>query len=157
MTTTLLAAIVMIVAIGMLVVGISSGKIAPSAGSSIKARNKPMLSPWERRILPKLVATAPQGSHVCPQVRLAEIIAHDRKDDPRLFGKIAQKSVDFVICDISTGKPLLVIELNDKSHDRPDRAERDRFVSELLKAASIPLLVMRPNDPAPNLGAVLRI
>ncbi len=35
---------------------------------------------------------------------------------------------------------VLAIELDDRSHQRPDRVERDRFLNQALSAAGLPLL-----------------
>ena len=37
-------------------------------------------------------------------------------------------------------QPALAIELDDSSHQRKDRAERDAFVDQVFKAAELPLL-----------------
>jgi hypothetical protein len=49
---------------------------------------------------------------------------------------------DFCIVDQSTTEPLLLIELNDASHRRADRAERDRKVAEICAAAGMPLVTL---------------
>lgn len=54
--------------------------------------------------------------------------------------KIDRKHVDFVLCDPQTMRPLLAIELDDKSHQRPDRQKRDTFVDGVFDAANLPLL-----------------
>lgn len=49
------------------------------------------------------------------------------------FNKIKSKHVDFVLCN----EKLVVeyiIELDDSTHERPDRKERDKFVDEALGA-----------------------
>ncbi|HSE56844.1 MAG TPA: DUF2726 domain-containing protein [Candidatus Paceibacterota bacterium] len=51
--------------------------------------------------------------------------------------RIDKKSVDFVLFDIETFTPHLVIELDDSSHDREERHERDLFVDAVLKKAGI--------------------
>jgi len=56
------------------------------------------------------------------------------------FRHITQKSVDFVLCDKAYISPRLAIELDDKSHERPDRQDRDREVERILKGAGMPLL-----------------
>lgn len=56
------------------------------------------------------------------------------------FRHISQKSVDFVLCDKAYVSPKLAIELDDKSHDRPDRQDRDIEVERILKGAGMPLL-----------------
>jgi len=37
-------------------------------------------------------------------------------------------------------EPKLAIELDDKSHQRKDRQERDAFVDEVFRAAGLPLV-----------------
>lgn len=56
------------------------------------------------------------------------------------FRHISQKSVDFVLCDKAYISPKLAIELDDKSHDRPDRQDRDIEVERILKGVGMPLL-----------------
>ena len=48
-----------------------------------------------------------------------------------LLGKIQSKHVDFVITDKDL-RIKAIVELDDNSHDRPDRLERDRFVDDVL-------------------------
>jgi very-short-patch-repair endonuclease len=56
------------------------------------------------------------------------------------FRHISQKSVDFVLCDKAYISPKLAIELDDRTHERPERQERDREVERILKGAGMPLL-----------------
>jgi very-short-patch-repair endonuclease len=61
------------------------------------------------------------------------------------FKHINQKSVDFVLCDKNYISPKLAIELDDRTHERPDRQERDREVERILKDAGLPLLRLENN------------
>ena len=54
--------------------------------------------------------------------------------------KIDRKHVDFVLCGPDDLTPLLAIELDDASHERRDRRERDAFVDRVFDAAGLPLL-----------------
>lgn len=54
--------------------------------------------------------------------------------------KIDRKHVDFLLCDPKTLKPILGIELDDKSHQRAARQERDDFVNHVFEAAKLPLM-----------------
>ena len=78
------------------------------------------------------------------KVRLADLISPDsslsRTQTKWAFRKISQKHVDFVICDKQDFNILGVVELDDKSHLRPDRIARDKFVDAALAAAGIPIL-----------------
>jgi hypothetical protein len=54
--------------------------------------------------------------------------------------RIHAKHVDFVLCDHGNLEARLAIELDDPSHDAPDRVRRDDFVDRALAAANLPLL-----------------
>ena len=51
------------------------------------------------------------------------------------------KHIDFLICN-SYFNPVIAIELNGSSHNRPDRIDRDNLVSEIFKVANLPLEVV---------------
>ena len=61
----------------------------------------------------------------------------------RWWNKVCQRSVDFLVCDPATLKPLLAIELDEPSHDAPKRQARDEEVHGLLKAAGLVALRVR--------------
>ena len=54
--------------------------------------------------------------------------------------RVMCKHVDFVLCDRQRLQPLLVIELDDRSHERQDRRDRDAFVDAVFAAAQLPIL-----------------
>ncbi len=54
--------------------------------------------------------------------------------------RIDRKHVDFLICDAKTMRPLLGVELDDDSHQKKDRMERDDFVDQVFAAAELPIL-----------------
>ena len=54
--------------------------------------------------------------------------------------RIDRKHVDFVLCETASMKPRLVVELDDASHQKKDRQERDDFVDKALGAAGLPIL-----------------
>ncbi len=76
------------------------------------------------------------------QVHLPTLVDHTvRGQDWRAaLAHINRKSVDFVLCDKAYLSPKLAIELDDKSHERTDRQERDREVERILREAGVPLL-----------------
>ncbi len=53
---------------------------------------------------------------------------------------MSQKSVDFILCDKDELRIVLAIELDDSSHMRQDRIDRDVIVEEMLKGAGVPML-----------------
>jgi predicted RNA-binding Zn-ribbon protein involved in translation (DUF1610 family) len=78
---------------------------------------------------------------ICPKVGIAEVLFVARPHENQAYrARIVQKHFDFVLCDVQTLRPLVVIELDDSSHARPDRQARDEFVNEACHAAGLPIL-----------------
>jgi len=79
---------------------------------------------------------------VFPQVHLITLLDHKIKGQNwrGAFRHIDEKSVDFVICDKNYIKPLLVIELDDRTHSYESRMLRDEEVNRILQDAHLPLL-----------------
>lgn len=82
-----------------------------------------------------------EGLYICPKVRLADIIyVTDKENRQKHFNKIQSKHIDFLLCDKKFLNPVLAIELDDSSHNKGSRIERDKFVDEALEAAGLPIL-----------------
>ena len=101
--------------------------------------SKPLLTKYEWENYQELRNYATEkGLSVNVKVRLADLISPKNDIDPKLwrkrFNKISSKHVDFVICDQDMNVKLIV-ELDDWSHQRPDRQERDKFVDAALTGA----------------------
>lgn len=103
------------------------------------------------------------GNHtIWAKVRLADLVGADKRHLLRKsnFEHIKARHIDFVICDGALS-PLVVIELDDSSHRRPDRAARDRDVNRILAIAKLPILrvpvrqVFNPAEIAKQLLAKL--
>ena len=80
---------------------------------------------------------------VCTKVNLGDLFvvkADDQSKYRTYTNKIDRKHVDFLLCDAQTMRPLVGIELDDKSHQRADRRARDAFVDQVFAAAKLPLL-----------------
>ena len=83
------------------------------------------------------------GAVICPKVSLGDLFfAKAGEYGQRLAytNKIDRKHTDFLLCDPQTLRPLVGIELDDKSHRREDRQDRDRFVDKVFEAAGLPLV-----------------
>lgn len=90
-----------------------------------------------------LRAVVGDRGHILAQVSLRQLLYFPARSSPgrqRWLNKVAQKSVDFVVCDPNTLTPKVVIELDEPSHARPDRQTRDEDVDTILEAASMPVL-----------------
>lgn len=105
-------------------------------------RKQFFLTRAEHECYDALVAAVGDKYHVFAQVHLPTILDNKVKgqDWRAALAHINRKSVDFVLCDKAYISPKLAIELDDKSHERPDRQERDREVERILSEAGVPLL-----------------
>jgi very-short-patch-repair endonuclease len=112
-----------------------------------------LLTPSEHQFYDALGQAVGKDYRIFAQVHLPTIVDHKvvGQNWKAAFSHINGKSVDFVLCDKDNISPLLAIELDDKSHERPDRIERDTEVERVLKQAGVPLLRIENNgqfDPA---------
>lgn len=83
------------------------------------------------------------GLQICPKVRLLDLVEPRRGEGfMSALGKIQSKHVDFVICDQNLYIKA-IIELDDNSHDQPDRQERDRFVDDVLTSVGYKVIRTR--------------
>jgi hypothetical protein len=78
---------------------------------------------------------------ILSKVRLADIIKPKNGIEhwQHFFNKISAKHIDFVICSAEFNI-LFCIELDDSSHSKPNRKERDSFVDSALKSSEIPII-----------------
>lgn len=83
-----------------------------------------------------------RGWDVFAKVRLEDVVEVERGADQYQAhrNRIKARHLDFLLCDAQTVSPVLAIELNDSSHLRDAQQLRDEFVTEVLKAADLPLL-----------------
>ena len=87
-----------------------------------------------------------RGLLVCPKVGLKDLLGvTTRKNYMKYFHQIAQKHMDFVVCDQSL-RVLFAIELDDSSHETKDARKRDHFKDQAFRAARIPLKRIRDFD-----------
>ena len=99
------------------------------------------LSPAEFSFYKILASLGGTRLTIQSKVRLADVFFVARPNENMTYlSRIAQKHLDFLICDSVTMKPLLGIELDDSSHKRDDRQERDDFVDKVFEVAGLPLL-----------------
>jgi very-short-patch-repair endonuclease len=118
------------------------GAGAPEKAKYQYRRKNFFLTRAEHECYDALIQAVGADYHVYAQVHLPTIIDHTIKgqDWRAALAHINRKSVDFVLCDKAYISPKLAIELDDKSHERPDRQERDQEVERILQQAEIPLL-----------------
>jgi len=96
------------------------------------------------RVLRRAVARHRPGLTISIKTRLADII----HCPPRLWNtahgrRLSQKHIDFVLYDSLSTRIVAAIELDDRSHQWPERRRRDEFVDAAFAAAGIPLIRIR--------------
>lgn len=105
-------------------------------------KRKEFMTPSELIFYQTLKALEPEYK-VIPQVNLASIIKKVNK------GYINElfKNIDFAIFDNEFKKVLLLIELNDSTHNQIDRKDRDLKVKKICNDANIKLITFYTKYP----------
>jgi len=101
------------------------------------------ISPAELNFFFNLKSVVGDTAQIFSKVKLSDLFYAKTGDfgkNRAYTNKIDRKHVDFLLCDPKTLKPILGIELDDKSHQRADRQERDDFVNHVFEAAKLPLM-----------------
>ena len=75
------------------------------------------------------------------KVRAAALINCSRANWSAGYGTpIAQKELDFVLLRPGMSYVVAAVELDDKTHDLPERQERDAFLDAAFATAGVPLI-----------------
>lgn len=107
-----------------------------------------LLSQAERYFFYALNKAAPRDLHIFPKVRLIDLV-RVRPGTPNVLSyknRILQKHVDFVLCSRDNFSPVLVVELDDSSHQSAKRQARDDVKDGILAAAGLPILRVRAKN-----------
>lgn len=117
--------------------------IAPDPEVRVRFRNvyasTPLFTPTERLFFTCLQYITQGRCQLFAKVNLADIIKP-------LSGKIGdrnqidKKHVDFLICRLEDGMPMIGIELDDASHNNPERFKGDMIKNDVFAASGLPLL-----------------
>ena len=103
-----------------------------------------LCSPAERSFMGALDKIVGNGYRIFAKVRLADIVEVNKGLSPSArqsaFNRISRKHLDFVICDSRDLSVVGAVELDDKSHRKTRRQDRDQFLDKTLDAAGIPML-----------------
>lgn len=123
-------------------IGIGPGSDASRESNRLPYRLRDdFLSPAELSFYRVLEQAAGGQYAINAKVRIADLLFVPKQHgDQSWRNKIDRKHADFLLCAPATMRPQLVIELDDTSHDRPDRQERDAFLDEAFAAAGLAIL-----------------
>ena len=129
-----------------------NGGGAPAKAEPLPYRRKDfLLSQAERSFFGVLERVVGAEHRLFAKVRIADLVWIPKGTGSwqRHFNRISAKHIDFILCDRDTVRPRLAIELDDSSHQRQSRRDRDDFVDRVLADAGLPLLRV-PAQPAYN-------
>lgn len=103
-----------------------------------------ILTDREREFYTRLSPLAAEyGLNIYMKIRLADLVVPlPKAENPywmECFNKIKSKHIDFALAD-EDSEIVALIELDDSTHSRPDRAERDEFVDAVLYKCGYTLL-----------------
>lgn len=95
-----------------------------------------ILTHTEQTFFRKLQAVYGDYYYIFPQINLDKLVnINSWKHGYR--NSIDRKSVDFVIVNKETLETVMVLELDDPTHLRPDRMQRDEFVNDFFQQVGI--------------------
>ena len=96
----------------------------------------------ELRFYKSLQKAVQDDWEIFAMVRIADIlqVKDGTKNRRNWVNKILAKHIDFVLCDPGSLEAICCIELDDSSHERKDRRERDIFVDDAFRSAGLPLV-----------------
>lgn len=121
--------------------GIDLGRPAATISDFPYRQRDDFLSAAEFSFYRVLASAVGDKAVVCPKVNLADVFFVVRPNENHGYrNKIDRKHVDFLLCDPATMKPFCGIELDDSSHARRDRQDRDEFVDQVFQVAGLPLV-----------------
>jgi hypothetical protein len=103
-------------------------------------RRRSLLTAGELRFYSVLLRAVPSGLAVFVKVRLMDVVSVPDHAWPTYGAPGSGMHLDFVLADTTTIEPLLVIELDDRSHAQPEARQRDAFKNDALASAGVPIV-----------------
>lgn len=121
--------------------------IFDKSGNIITYNEKIIMTDCEKEFYNTLLKLG-DNYKIVPQVNLASIISKDTVsicEDADIYHNELFRNIDFGIFNKDYSDLLLLIELNDSSHNSPDRIKRDERVNNICSIAGINLLTFYTN------------
>ena len=107
-------------------------------------RSRALFTPAEQNFLRCLDRICGDHYRVFGKVRMADVVEvtpmRRKRAWWRAFRPISAKHFDYVLCDPQNMKVLVVVELDDRSHEQKHRQDRDRFVEKVCQSSGLPLV-----------------
>lgn len=96
---------------------------------------------------------------IIAKVRLADLfhVKKGQKNEQIAFNKIRSKHIDFVVCNKSNLEPILLIEIDDKSHQSKKRIERDNFIDKIATDTDTKILHIKKKEEINAVAEILKL
>ncbi len=146
-TIYIVAVIFVVIAIVFsLTSGHSSGKYGVRNSTDYQyARKDAVMTQAEAKFYNRLLSVAGDRYYIFPQIHLSSLLTNQTKGRywKAAFQRINRTSVDYVLCDKQTMRPVYAVELDDATHDAAKRHARDEGVNKMFKSVNMPLVRFR--------------
>lgn len=151
----ILTIIILLILLAKLLTVIQKAKIPTQSQSKLRHQlkynykiKKSVMTIAEENFYKKLTSALHNNYIIVPQAHLSMIFDHTvyGQNWRGAFSIINGKSIDFLIIDRGTFQPLIGIELDDSSHERQDRQERDKIVNAIFKQTNLPLVQFKTGE-----------
>lgn len=103
-------------------------------------RQRFLLSAGEFRFYEALKEAVQGRFEIMMQVRVGALLRVGQEDWHVHGRKVSQKSFDFALLRPGSSYVVAVIELDDRTHELPDRKARDAFIDKICAEAELPLI-----------------
>jgi len=137
---------------------VKSNLYTPRSSGLPYRRRRSLLSRGEKAFYDVLRVAVAERFGIAIKPRLADVLLCPRTRWHSAAGaRVKPRHVDFVLYDHESTAPVLALELDDATHEAPDRRERDAFVDEALLVAGVVLVRVQAaaKYDARELGRVL--
>lgn len=139
-----LIAIIALILISAFVLGMMNASPPSQSRKLNYKKRESLLTRQELRFHKILLVVCENKYSIQTMVRVADVIKpiskKYSKDWRTSFNKIQSKHFDFVLCDPSTFEPIIIIELDDSSHNNPKNKQRDEVKNQACETAKLPIL-----------------
>lgn len=115
------------------------------AKTKIYTKKESILTECEKYFYDIIVKNYNEKYTIIPQVSLSTIIKKEKKFENEYQNEL-NRIIDFGIFDKTNLRPLLLIEINDKTHLQENRRERDKKVKEICNEAQINIITFWTNN-----------
>ncbi|RRD88984.1 DUF2726 domain-containing protein [Conchiformibius steedae] len=124
------------------------------AAGRLPYRVRPLMTPTELKVYDRLLRALPEHM-IFTQVQVSRVLEAPAENNRYWFNLICRLSYDFVVCDLD-GVPIAAIEIDDATHNLPERMEADQRKNRATEDAGIAILRW-PVHALPNVRQIRQI